>query len=134
MQTLYVMCGIPASGKSTKSKQLAKKYGLTRFSFDEMGCYTTRQFLRPVVEALKNGEDVIMDSTHLKANSRKVIFQAVENIPCRKICIFMDTPFDECLHRNANRDARVPDMAMEAMNRTIESPTLEEGWDEILYY
>lgn len=134
MQTLYVMCGIPASGKSTKSKQLAEKHGLTRFSFDEMGCYTTRQFLRPVVEALKNGEDVIMDSTHLKTNSRKVIFQAIESIPCRKICIFMNTSFDECLRRNANRDARVPDIAMETLNNSIEPPTLDEGWDEILYY
>ena len=134
MQTLYVMCGIPASGKSTKSRQLAEEYSLTRFSFDEMGCYTTRQFLRPVVAALKNGEDVIMDSTHLKTNSRKIILQAVEDIPCRKICVFMNTPFDKCLYRNANRDARVPDIAMETMNNSIELPTLDEGWDEILYY
>lgn len=134
MQTLYVMCGIPGSGKSTKSKQLAEEYNLTRFSFDEMGCYTTRQFLRPVVAALQNGKDVIIDSTHLKTKSRKVIFQTIGDISCRKICVFMNTPFDECLRRNANRDARVPDIAMETLNNSIEPPTLDEGWDEIILY
>ena len=132
MQTLYVMCGIPGSGKSTLSKQLAEEYGLTRFSFDEMKCYTTRQFLRPVVVALQEGKSVVMDSTHLRVNGRKVILDAVKDIPCRKVCVLMDTPFDECLRRNANREARVPDMMMESVHRTMQKPTLSEGWDEII--
>lgn len=131
MQTLYVMCGIPGSGKSTLSKQLAEEHGLTRFSFDEMKCYTTRQFLRPVVVALQEGKSVVMDSTHLRVNGRKVILDAVKDIPCRKVCVLMDTPFDECLRRNANREARVPDMMMESVHRSMQKPTLAEGWDEI---
>ena len=132
MQTLYVMCGIPGSGKSTLSKQLAEEYGLTRFSFDEMKCYTTRQFLRPVVATLQEGKSVVMDSTHLRVNGRKVILDAVKDIPCRKVCVLMDTPFDECLRRNANREARVSDMMMESVHRTMQKPTLSEGWDEII--
>lgn len=132
MQTLYVMCGIPGSGKSTLSRQLAEEHGLTRFSFDEMKCYTTRQFIRPVVTALQEGKSVVMDSTHLRVNGRKVILQAVADIPCRKVCVLMDTPFDECLRRNANREARIPDMMMDSTRRTLQPPTLSEGWDEII--
>lgn len=132
MQTLYVMCGIPGSGKSTKSRQLAEEHGLTRFSFDEMKCYTTRQFLRPVVVALQEGKSVVMDSTHLRVNGRKVILDAVKDIPCRKVCVIMDTPFDECLRRNANREARLPDMMMDSTYRSMQKPTIDEGWDEII--
>lgn len=132
MQILYVMCGIPGSGKSTLSRQLAEERGLTRFSFDEMKCYTTRQFLRPVVAALQDGKSVVMDSTHLRVNGRKAILQAVADIPCRKVCVLMDTPFDECLRRNVNREARLPDIMMDSTRRSFEKPTLSEGWDEII--
>lgn len=132
MKTLYVMCGIPGSGKSTLSRKLAEEHGLTRFSFDEMQCYTARQFLRPAVIALQEGKSVILDSTHLRVNGRKAVLKAVENIQCRKICVFIDTPFDECLRRNAQREARIPDVMMESTRRALEPPTIEEGWDEII--
>lgn len=132
MQILYVMCGIPGSGKTTESRRLAEEYGLLRFSFDEMKCYTSHQFLQPVIAALLEGKNVIMDSTHLRKKGRKAILKAVANIPCRKVCIFMNTPFNECLYRNANREARIPDMMMESIYKTTEKPTLEEGWDEII--
>jgi predicted kinase len=132
MQTLYVMCGIPGSGKSTLSKRLAEERGLMRFSFDEMKCYTTRQFLLPVVAALQEGKSVVMDSTHLRESGRRSILQSVRNIRCRKVCVFMDTPFDECLRRNANRMAVVPVVMVNSMYRSLQPPTLEEGWDEIL--
>lgn len=126
------MCGIPGSGKSTKSRQLAEEHGLTRFSFDEMKCYTTRQFLRPVVMALQEGKSVVVDSTHLRVNGRKAILDSVKDIPCRKVCVIMDTPFDECLRRNANREARLPDMMMDSTYRSMQKPTIDEGWDEII--
>lgn len=132
MKTLYVMCGIPGSGKSTKSRQLAEEYGLTRFSFDEMRCYTTRQFASHAVASLHDGKSVVLDSTHLREAGRKVILQAVENIPCRKVCVFMNTPLEECKRRNANRTARVSDRMIDSMYSTMQPPALSEGWDEII--
>lgn len=133
MQTLYIMCGLPGSGKSTFSRFLAEERNLTRFSFDEMGCHTTCQFIRNAMVSLRDGESVVMDSTHLKANSRRILLQEVADIDCRKVCVVMDTPFDECLRRNAIREARVPDTLMYSIHTTLENPTLSEGWDEIIY-
>ena len=134
MITLYVMCGIPASGKSTKSRQLAEEHGLTRFSYDEMRCFHQRDFVIPAVNALRNGENVIMDSTNLRITGRKDILETVADIPCKKIAVYMSTPLEECLHRNTNREARLQDFMVESAYRSLQPPTLDEGWDEILYY
>lgn len=134
MQTLYVMCGIPASGKSTKSRQMAEEYGLSRFSYDEMRCFHQWDFIRPAVEALQNGESVIMDSTNLRITGRKSILESMMDIPCRKIVIYMNTSLEECLRRNENREARLQDFMIESAYRALQPPTLNEGWDEIILY
>ena len=132
MLTLYVMCGVPGSGKSTLSKQMAEEHGLTRVSFDELRCHRQSEFIRPAVAALADGKDTIMDATNLRVSERKNILDAVKDIPCRKILVHMNTPLVECLYRNAHREARLPDHMVESMHRVQQPPTLSEGWDEII--
>lgn len=132
MQYVYIICGIPGSGKTTLSKQLAEEYSMKRFSFDEMNCYTTRQFVSTAIVALQEGKSIIMDSTLLKKASRRIILQAISNFPCRKVCIFMNTPLDECLQRNAQREIVIPDVIIRSIHETMQVPTLEEGWDEVI--
>ena len=133
MTTLYVMCGIPGSGKTTTSKRMEKEYGLERFSFDEMQCFRLEEFIRPAIEAMQNGKSVILDTTNLRINVRAKILKAVEDIPCRKIVVYMDTPLEECIRRNANRECRLQDFIIKSTHRSLQRPTLDEGWDEIIY-
>lgn len=134
MADFYVMCGVPGSGKTTHSKKMVEERGLERFSFDEMGCFRLEEFMRPALEAIREGKSVILDSTNLRVNVRKKILQAVADIPCKKIAVYMDTPLDECIRRNANRECRLQDFIIESTHRSLQPPTLDEGWDEILYY
>ena len=46
----------------------------------------------------------------------------------------MNTPFEECVRRNALRKNPLPFSILQSFNRELEHPTLDEGWDEILYY
>ena len=131
MTTLYVMCGVPGSGKTTHSKRMAEEHGLTRFSFDEMRCFRLAEFMRPALKSLREGKNVILDSTNLRVNVREKILQAVADIPCRKIAVYMDTPLDECIRRNANRECRLQDFIIESTHRSLQPPTLDEGWDEV---
>ena len=134
MVTAYVMCGVPGSGKTTTSKKMAEEQGLERFSFDEMRCFRLESFMLPAVEALKEGKSVVLDTVNLRANVRKKVLQALADIPCKKVVVFMDTPLDECIRRNANREAHLPEHVIQSTYRSLQKPTLDEGWDEIILY
>lgn len=131
MVTVYVMCGVPGSGKTTQSKRMAEELGLARFSFDEMRCIRQEEFLRPALAAMREGKSVILDTTNLRANVRKKLLQALEGVSCRKVVVFMDTPLEECLHRNANREAKLHERVIVSLHQSVQKPTIDEGWDEI---
>ena len=133
MTALYVMCGVPGSGKSTFSRKLAEEQGLERFSFDEMKCFRLEEFMRPAIKAIQEGKNVILDTTNLRVNVRKKVLQYVEEIPCRKVVVYMGTSLEQCLYRNAHRETRLQDCIIESTYRSLQKPTLEEGWDEIIY-
>lgn len=134
MQTLYVTCGIPASGKSTLSKNLANKLGIVRFSLDEMGYIRQHKLIPHIVSALQEGKSVVADSLYTKEKWRTELLQAVKSIGCRCVLLRISTPLDECIHRNAERENALPNFVIENIYNSFEPPTLDEGWDEIIYY
>lgn len=134
MVALYVMCGVPGSGKTTHSKQMAEEFGLVRFSFDEMRCISQEEFLRPALEAMREGKSVILDTVNLTVNIRKKLLQAVKDIPCQKIVVFMDTPLEECIRRNASREVTLAEHVIVNLHQALQKPTKEEGWDKIYMY
>ena len=133
MIALYVMCGVPGSGKSTFSRKLAEEKELERFSFDEMKCFRLEDFMRPAIKAMQEGKSVILDTTNLRVNIRKKVLQAVKDISCKKVVVYMDTSLEQCLYRNAHREARLQDCIVESTYRSLQKPTPDEGWDEIIY-
>lgn len=133
MNTLYVMCGIPGSGKSTLSKRIADDYDVTRFSLDEMGYVRQFKLIPHIVEVLERGESVVADSLYTKLQWRTELLDAVKDIECRRVLICMDTPLCVCLQRNRGRKNPLPDFVIEHQFEKYEKPALEEGWDEIIY-
>lgn len=131
MQTLYVMCGIPGSGKSTLSKQIANEQNLVRLSLDEMGYIRQYKLIPHIIEALENGESVVADSLYTKKQWRTELLKAVRHIGCRCVLLYMSTPLDVCISRNRGRKSSLPDFVIEDIYNSIEPPTLDEGWDEV---
>lgn len=132
MTTLYLFCGSPGSGKTTISKQMAEQYNAERISFDERHYIRHTDMILPIVEALTDGKNVVADSVFSHVKQRTAILDVVRDIPCRKVLVYMTTPLDECLRRNANRKNRLPDFVVESFYNSFEPPTLAEGWDEII--
>lgn len=143
MSTLYIMCGIPASGKSTFARKYLTniKYvsrDIIRFSYnptskDEYFKHETEvfaTFVSTLATALSIGEDVIADATHLESYSRRKLTNAIDAIFSDYDIIYVacETPMKKCLERNALREGieKVPEDVIVSMHRNFKCPTMLE--------
>ena len=139
---IFVLCGLPGSGKTTLSRSLAEQHDVTLHAFDALPgafspsrCEAVRaQMWADIAEDLRAGRNVVCDDVHTLLKWRKGLLSATEGIPCEKVLVVMDTPLDECLRRNASRERQLPDFVVKAIAQKFEPPTLDDGWDKIIYY
>lgn len=139
-----MMVGLPASGKSTVSAELAEEYDATMFSSDALReelfgnesiqsnpAKLFAELHRRIKECLKSGGSVIYDATNISSKRRRALLQELTKIGCYKKCVVMATPYKQCLKNNRSRDRQVPEYAIERMYRHWNTPYYFEGWDEI---
>ena len=150
MPVLYMLIGVPASGKSTWVKQ--NRRGAVVASSDD---YIEKQAERlkstysdvfndyvkdanrhaqdTAKQAFADGMDVIWDQTNLTRNSRKSKL-AMAPKGYKKVAVYFPTPAPE-VHKK-RLDSRpgktIPDFVMNSMIKTLEPPSKEEGFDEII--
>lgn len=144
MAKYFIMVGVPGSGKSTKAKEIAKEYNAYINSSDSIReeLYGDENILgdskevfslmnKRTIEKLSNGENVICDATNVSIKTRRVALEVVKDIECEKIVVFMNTPYKESMKRNFSRERKVPAYVIGRMNKQLEIPTKEEGFDDI---
>lgn len=140
---LYILCGLPASGKTTLSFQLATEHDAKLYHYDEFkrdskpqeNKQTHQRLYNQIKQDLLQGYDVVLDDLHTRLEWRQDLLSALQDIPCKKILVVMTTPLEECVRRNSERqNGRLPDFVIYHLNSRYQPPSLEEGWDEILYY
>lgn len=134
MSYLFIFCGCSGAGKTTLSNKLTNKYQAIRYSFDEMECFKYTELLPHIVKSVSENKTVVVDALFTRISQRRLIFDATADINCKRILIYMDTPLEECLRRNAQRPNPLPDFMVRDIYNSIELPTFDEGWDEIWYY
>lgn len=150
MSELIIMCGIPGCGKSTYAKNLLKIHPDWEYvSRDEVRYESVtdqdhyfdheadvyKEFCNRIDMYLLNGKTVIADATHLTINSRKKLLSNLSAKGFKTIVIIMDTPFETCFKRNAQRVGitRVPDKVMYAMKNRFKLPnTYIEHFDKVI--
>lgn len=140
MPRLFIMCGLPASGKSTFVQQFIKNNDIRYVSRDEIRFsmlkedekYFSREkevfckFASTIAQTLINGFDVIADATHLNRISRDKLIRAIDQYTTEYTItyIVLETSLETCMKRNALREGRahVPDSIMKSM---------AENWEDI---
>lgn len=141
MADLYLMCGVPGSGKSYWCKKNIPEEALyvsrdeVRFSMledkDEYFSKETevfREFIRKIDEGLASGRDVYADATHLTKASRYKTWVNLKNKPERTMVILIKVPLEVALARNENRSGRayVPENVIRDMFDSLTPPGKDE--------
>ena len=147
---LYLMMGVPGSGKSTYAKNILK-YGDIYVSRDEIRYslltdeddYFAKEneviktFIESIDKSLEMEEycgDVFADATHLSPKSRAQVLNQLKNKD-RVSVIYLDIPLNVILERNAKRTGRalVPEDVVRRMYNSIQLPTRAEGIESIYF-
>ena len=146
MANLFIMVGIPGSGKSTWCKKnigLLGKYisrDEIRFSMvTEDEEYFSKEnevfktFCNKITETLEKGYDVYADATHINGSSRAKTIRNVRGYDNLYV-IVLDTPLTIALQQNEKRKgtrAYVPRGVIRRMSSQFVYPEYNEGFKEI---
>ena len=145
--TVYVMCGVPASGKTYYAKNtlmnniLHHRVYISSDDIREEICgdaqdQTKNQevfklFYNRARKAVREGSDVVLDATHLTRRSRQKCRERFKDLDCKFIVVQLTTPVGKAIRRNKNRDRVVPSYAMDRMINSFQPVKNSEGFDEV---
>lgn len=143
MARLYVMVGLPGSGKTTYANSIEGE-NIKVFSSDAIrkelygdesiqgdNNLIFRMLESRIEEHLTSGYDAVHDATNLREQNRKKLIQRFCHTGCEFIAVNMLTDYNTCLERNAGRDRKVPEEVIERMNKSYTRAKFAEGWDKI---
>lgn len=155
MATVYVLIGLPASGKSTWREKFLQKNqarvcssddvidrlcaeaGLTyNDGFDRFVGQAGAIFNNDVAQGFKSGEDLIIDRTNMGVKARKKFLQLASKYGYRKVAVNFAVTDSVIKARMKDRFEKtgksVPDFVMKNMASNYVAPSKTEGFDEIL--
>ena len=144
-QQLLMLKGLPASGKTTKAKELVdtghgswvrvNKDDLRKLmdngvhsKENEQRIIRTRNSI--IFDALANGRNVVVDDTNFAPVHAETLKAIADQFEAEFKVTFMNTPLEVCLERNAARENPVPAEVIQHMyDKYIKPPTppLPEG-------
>lgn len=150
----YMLCGLPATGKSTFVKKVldknpdyihissdkyieaaAEKAG-KRYNdvFQEVSKDAMRQMESERLNSLMSGKSIIHDQTNLSVAKRKKL---LSSIPAGYVKVAVIFNPDKEMHRafiESRPEKRIPEHIMESMAKTFEMPTMDEGFNSVFVY
>ena len=147
MKTIYLLKGLPASGKSTWAKErIAKDPNTKRVNKDDLRAMldnsrwskANEKFVLKlrdhiIVEALNDGKHIIVDDTNLHPKHEINLKRIAKEHNAKVEVVFFDTPVEVCLERDAKRENPVGDEVIISMydryiNNDLSHIPLEKIW------
>ena len=147
MARFLMAIGLPASGKDTLYK-IELKDNYIHISSDgiraELGDVNDQTqndkvfniMYKRTIDELNKGNNVYYNATNLSQKRRVHLLNSLK-AKCDNVeynCVFLSTPYMDCIERNAERKRTVPKYVMERMIKSFMPPAYAEGWDNIYLY
>jgi predicted kinase len=153
LPTIVLLCGCPASGKSTwlrnalkdcsklkdykilstddwlenKARELNKSYIEI---FNEYINEAVKDFAKDLYAFIENGENLIIDQTNIDVYSRFKKLKLCKNY--NKIAVYFELDLQDAIIRNCNRGRGTPRAVLEKYHKQYSRPTLDEGFDRVI--
>jgi len=147
---LLILCGLPSSGKTTISKNVASlledKHGITTMvissdDFRGMLSYSSEGFKpereasvkalyeKAIATGLENGFLVISDDLNYYKSMRSELRQIAKRSGSDYDIIFVDTPVEQAIKWNQQRGSPIPSTLIEEINQKLDPPKGDYKWD-----
>ena len=151
MANLYLVIGVPCSGKSTFLKKYVNK-NCVIVSFDDIKTkivgnkklfFNSKEtkkvfdiFYKTINDNLQKNKTVFVESNILTFNLRKEILKNITAEYKKLFAVYIKTPFKFCSIRNKNRSElkRFPEYFMLNVYKIFDPPQLYEGFYGIYTY
>lgn len=146
--SLYILVGIPCSGKSYYAKKIFEPKNIKIVSTDEIRIEIsgTRKFdidrnneifetaFSRIKEELISGRDVVFDATNTNKKYRRTVIKLGKSCKSRIVAVVMKTPLSVCLKRNRERpeESKLPEGKLYYFNKADLNLDYSEGFDEII--
>lgn len=145
MPKVYMMIGMPGSGKSYESEKIAKEENVIYLSSDKLrkelfGDESVQQdphlvfseLERRLKDAISQGKNVVYDATNV-SRKRRIAFIKQFKKSCEIIAYVFLTPFEICVERDKSRVRTVGKDVITRMYKNFQMPLKGEGFSEVIY-
>lgn len=122
------MIGVALSGKTTYSKANFTHEIISLSYFDD----NRKKEMAYIEKCLISNKSVIIDDTNLTIAIRKIHIDLAKKYRCKIRGIFMNTSRTILEKRQASRRNPLPLSAIYKQIRLLETPGIEEGFDELV--
>jgi selenocysteine-specific elongation factor len=147
---LLILCGLPASGKTTTAKAIASlledKHGITTMvissdDFRNMLSYSSKGFNperetsiktlyeKAIATGLENGFLVISDDLNYYKSMRSDLRQIAKRSGSDYDIVFIDTPLEKAVNWNQERGSPIPSSLIQDINQKFDPPKGDYKWD-----
>lgn len=132
MATIYLMIGIPASGKTTWAKEKEKELDNAVYigsdgirlelwgneNDQQHNRETFKEIFKRITEAGKQNKNIIYDATNITRREKENILKLLPPT-YYKIGVRMSTPVRDCYRRNLKRERNVPEKVIGRMEQRL---------------
>lgn len=153
--TLFMMVGIPGSGKTTVARNYEKTYNIKVFSSDEYrkkllgnesdqsnNNLVFKTLYNDIADNLRSGNNCILDATNINTKDRKKAIDSIDSILrnkfniknkfiYKKIAVVCLSGVSTCIERDAKRERSVGEEVIKKFISRFEYPQIFEGFNDI---